>query len=63
MKKKQYLQLSGIVQIFLTTRRGINSAQENPIIVVHTGKMMAVGIISQMSICQKLSKIYLCKYF
>lgn len=53
MKKKQYLQVSGIVQIFLTTRRGINSAQENPIIVVHTGKMVAVGIISQMSICQK----------
>ena len=42
-----------VVLIFLTTRGGINSAQENPIIVVHTGKMVAVGIISQMSICQK----------
>ena len=35
----------------------------NLIVDVNIGRMVPVKIISHLSICQKLSRIYLCQYF
>ena len=63
MKKIQFSPHCGTVQICLTTKRDMHFVLGNPIVGVNIGKMEAMKIISYLSICQKLSRIYLCQYF
>ena len=63
MKKNQFSSHCGTVQICLTTKRDMHFVLGNPIVGVNIGKMEAMKIISYLSICQKLSRIYLCQYF
>ena len=62
-RENQFLPHCGTVQICLTTKRDIHFVLGNPIVGVNIDRMVAMKIISHLSICQKLSRIYLCQYF
>ena len=61
--KNQFLPHRGSVQICLTTKSDIHFVQGNLIVGVNIGSMVAVKIVSHLSICQKLSNIYLWQWF
>ena len=63
IKKNKFLPHCGTAQICLTTKSEMHFVLGNPIVVVNIGRMVAIKIISHLSICQKLSRIYLCQYF
>ena len=56
--KKQFSPHCGTVQICLTTKRDMNFFLGNLIAGVNIGRMVAMKIISHLSICQKLSRIF-----